>query len=323
MRKLNWLVALVALLFGQSAMAVMYEIDWRTVDGAAFVGKSSGTDRLWGTSDDYVDPTTNLYGWSSGSVEINTLTNTPAPGDYFFGVPLFSDFFTGTIQITGEMAPSGFIENYTFTQAEYVTSWDCDPRLCGGIGFPVKNEESGPRVLTTPVSPSPTTAQVSNTGYFDPITQRGSFELDLTDTSEQHLLFGSDRRDSFATWDKWGETETFTIFNGQNLDDFLGDWGADLITHFDFVMNSGALDPNWLGLEVSIFRMRPYQNFDSEVPEAPWTSMGFGWQSVQTVYWTAADIREIAAVPEPTTLGLFAAGLAGLGFLSRRRKQAH
>ena len=31
----------------------------------------------------------------------------------------------------------------------------------------------------------------------------------------------------------------------------------------------------------------------------------------------------VAAVPEPTTLGLFAAGLAGLGFSARRRKQAH
>ena len=30
-----------------------------------------------------------------------------------------------------------------------------------------------------------------------------------------------------------------------------------------------------------------------------------------------------SSVPEPTTLGLFAAGLAGLGFSARRRKQAH
>ena len=31
----------------------------------------------------------------------------------------------------------------------------------------------------------------------------------------------------------------------------------------------------------------------------------------------------VSEVPEPTTLGLFAAGLAGLGFSARRRKQAH
>ena len=64
-----------------------------------------------------------------------------------------------------------------------------------------------------------------------------------------------------------------------------------------------------------------------------WTSgLNFGWGGVPSLeeQFVACEgcvstlmTRSIAVVPEPTTLGLFAAGLAGLGFSARRRKQTH
>ena len=304
MRKLNWLVALVALFFGQSAMAVMYEIDWRTVDGAAFEGLSAGTDLLWGTGDDSsYDASVNPNGWSSSAVE--TMTYDSGTGTYWSGEPLFSTFFSGSMQTVFDVPASG-ISTYEVTSALYQQLWSCDPSLCG-IGF--ENEEGGPQILTNPIE-SPNFG-FSNGGDYDPLTQIGSFAIDMLDTNDPSALFGSNYPlNSFVFYGN-----TFTLWNGQNVIDFLGDFGAPIVSNLEFVLNSGVLPQNWVALEVSTYDWSVYDGISE--------GFGFRGRSVQNSYFTTDDIREIAAVPEPTTLGLFAAGLAGLGFLSRRRKQAH
>ncbi len=114
-------------------------------------------------------------------------------------------------------------------------------------------------------------------------------------------------------------TDTYQVFAqvtlrgpvGQEINEFvipLSLDGPDLTTYFDFS-----------GFEIfSIFDLKEFQ-------EGPWT--GFG----QVCLGNLADAYCVTSstpqsdtfnvIPEPATLALFTIGLAGLGFMTRRRKK--
>jgi len=131
-----------------------------------------------------------------------------------------------------------------------------------------------------------------------------------------------------ASWDMYNDVlgtfsflsgEIYVLYRDQDPTDYLSEFGESVVSNFAFLISSGVLPEDWVGIATSSYTSTncSRSTFTGDLG----TCHGSSWNVFNWVY-TESDIR-LAAVPEPTTLGLFAAGLAGLGFSARRRKQAH
>jgi hypothetical protein len=91
---------------------------------------------------------------------------------------------------------------------------------------------------------------------------------------------------------------TFTLRNGQNLADFSEYYGADLIKHFQYILDSGVLPVDWVALQVQMWTWYIYEGNDT----------GFTGSSSVNMYHTPADIKVLKPSRIPT-MSIFAAGL--------------
>lgn len=271
MKRLSLVVGLVACLgFCGITKAGLVDITWRGLEDA----DSSGA--FYGRS-----PGADLF-WGTSDDQITPTENLVGAASYGYNTldpygPIggFSGVETNLRIQTRFDTSDG---SYEFRAYDYGLIWNWP-----ALGF--VNSSGGPFTLIENGS--------SNSGS-QSSDQTGTYQADLLDALQGNAFRVN------AT--------TYTVFRGDLLSSLLPAFGADVITHFEYIFSSNALPADWQAVQLN--------QFSWEVTDG-WL-IPFGGLTAETVFYTASDV---SAVPEPTTLALMALGIAGIGY-SRRKGEA-